>query len=273
MAEAGASPTYPVVMCAYKRLERLSTTLRQLSEQVSCNAEVYIWNNSALEAPYVGRTISQYPSMAINLHNSKLNIGGFGRFYYAREIAHKYPAVIFIDDDVDLDPTCLLALAKEFRPRTIHSFFTFKFTSKRNFFDRNDSNPGEEVDYCGTGGMICDTSIFLKDGLFRCPAEYSFVEDVWLSFYASHVMGWKLYKSASPICIVPDEKNQYVHLRDTKQEFFSYLLDLGWDVPRSRLPLIRGKTVGSYFRDRQIIARQLCSRFATLSHRTIRASR
>lgn len=224
--------TIPVVMCVYKRPERLSTTLDQLTSQVGCKVKLYIWNNNYRLRNNVAKTVAKYPKLDITLHNNKVNVGGFARFYMARKLSSRYPAIIFIDDDIELSPESIITLVKEFRPRTIHSFFTFRITSRRNFFKRYVPNPGDEADWCGTGGMICDATIFRQDGLFECPERYSFVEDVWLSYYASHILGWKLYRSATDIKIVEDDKNQYPKLRPLKAEFYKYLRKNGWEVPR-----------------------------------------
>jgi GT2 family glycosyltransferase len=220
-------------MCTYRRPERLLTTLDQLSSQISCKIKIYIWNNKIDHEKQIEKAIARFPELDITLYNSRENIGGFARFRVARELSLTYPAVIFIDDDVELSPKSLSTLIREFKPETIHSFFTFRFTSKSSFFERFVPQPGEEADYCGTGGMICDTSIFRQAGLFKCPDKYLFVEDVWLSYYAMHILDWKLYRSFTDIKIIDDDRNQYPGLRQTKQEFFQYLLAQGWGIPRS----------------------------------------
>ena len=220
----------PVVMCTYQRLERLSTTLDQLVRQEDCNIKLYIWNNNVDDADFIEKTIKEYRQLEIELYNSKINIGGFGRFYYARKLSDKYPTVIFIDDDVELAPNSLSTLAKEYSPNTIHSFYAYRFKTRKDYFKRVNLDPRDEADYCGTGGMICDTSIFKHEDLFKCPKQYWFIEDLWLSYYANHILGWKLYKSGSTIKIIHDNKDQWQMLAKTKTEFLGYLVDQGWDI-------------------------------------------
>lgn len=220
----------PVIMCVYKRLDHLELTLNQLLDQVDYTFDIFIWNNNPKEQSRLERTAELYPQLKITVHHSKSNIGGFGRFYLARQISSRYPAVIFIDDDVDLSQNALSTLAQEFKPRTIHSFYAFKFKTKDNYFKRKKLKPGNEADYCGTGGMICDTSIFNEKGLFECPKEYWFIEDLWLSYYANHILGWKLYKSGAKIILVEDGKNQWIKLKISKTAFLKYLIFQGWNV-------------------------------------------
>ena len=58
---------------------------------------------------------------------------------------------------------------------------------------------GEDADYCGTGGMICDASIFKKEDFWKSwNKEFYFVEDLYLSLYAKN-MGWNLKAKDFPI--------------------------------------------------------------------------
>jgi hypothetical protein len=229
--------TIPVIICTYQRLERLSTTLDQLSEQINCSIDLYIWNNNPKNSQFIVDTIKNYPKLKIELHNSKHNIGGFGRFYYARTISSRYPAVIFIDDDIKLSPGSIRTLMDEIKPSTIYSFYAYKFITKENYFKRRNLKTGDEADYCGTGGMICDTSIFKEKELFNCPEKYWFIEDLWLSYYAKHILGWTLYKSSAKIKILDDDINQWVQLRAMKTTFLRYLINQGWDVAKEPLGL------------------------------------
>jgi hypothetical protein len=222
--------TMPIVMCTYSRLDRLPFTLSQLTMQIGCTIEVFIWNNNLEGRELIDATIKLYPQLRVTVHHSEHNIGGFGRFYFARRFSSQYSSVIFIDDDVNLKNNAISTLIKEFEPQTIHSFYAFKFKTKEDYFKRKRLKAGEEADYCGTGGVICDTTIYKEKGLFQCPKEYWFIEDLWLSYYASHVLGWKLYKSKAEIKLIEDGKNQWVELKNLKTEFLQYLIRQGWDV-------------------------------------------
>ncbi len=222
--------TAPVVICTYRRLDRLGSTLSQLIMQTDCTVEVLIWNNNPEGRELIDATIKLYPKLKVTVHHSGHNIGGFGRFYFARRISSRYSFVIFIDDDVILNNNAISTLIKEFEPRTIRSFHAFKFKTKEDYFYRQRLKAGEEADYCGTGGAICDTTIFKEKELFQCPKKYWFIEDLWLSYYASHVLGWKLYKSKAEIKLIEDGKNQWVELKNLKTEFLQHLVRQGWDV-------------------------------------------
>ena len=77
--------------------------------------------------------------------------------------------------------------------------------------------------------MISDTQIFLEPGLFNCPRRFWFVEDLWLSYYADHMLGWSLFKSGASVLTAPDDLGQFLTLGATKDLMFRYLVRQGWD--------------------------------------------
>jgi hypothetical protein len=86
--------------------------------------------------------------------------------------------------------------------------------------------------YLGTGGMIADSSIFTDDALFRCPGKYWFIEDVWLSYFAAAVHGWRLYRSHAEIGLMLDDLGQTRRLSELKNAFFRHLnKDPRWGDP------------------------------------------
>jgi hypothetical protein len=88
------------------------------------------------------------------------------------------------------------------------------------------------VQYAGTGGMVADTTIFRDPRVFECPERFVFVEDVWLSYFAEHVLGWSLVRSAAGFAQVEDGRNQWSAMpTDHKSEFVRHLVERGWQVP------------------------------------------
>lgn len=257
----------PIILCVYKRTKRLSQTLKQLEGQTYKNIDIYIWNNSIEDKKIVDDIVSNYPNLKINVFHSTQNIGGFGRFYKAKEISNKYNSVIFIDDDIDYSMNFVETLEKEFKQKTIHSFYAFKFRSSSNYFDRNNILTNQEADYCGTGGMICDIEIFQNNGLFNCPKKFWFIEDLWLSYYASDVLGWKLYKSSAKINRFNDDGlDQWRELSNTKSVFLQYLIEnKNWEVPtyKNYYEKITSRMVSVYVTVKELLMK-LFSKFLDL---------
>ncbi len=184
----------------------------------------------------IEEVLGAHYSTPVTIHHSEINIGGFGRFELASQLAGATDRVVFIDDDVNFSNDALQRLCEEYQPRTIRSFYAFQLNNPADYFARTVLDPGHKADYCGTGGMICDSSIFKEKGLFACPKEYWFIEDLWLSYYAKHIMGWELYKSGADISIMPDQKNQWYGLRDKKSAFLKYLTQQGWQLKGNNFP-------------------------------------
>ena len=219
-----------IIMCVWNRIENLKKTIQSLENQTTKQFELFLWNNNSKISSEVDLIISPYNW--INVHHSEINIGGIGRFCYAKELANKYETIIFIDDDQIFKNTFVQDMLNEYEPTTIKSWFGWKFNDD-TYWNRKRVLDGSEVNYCGTGGMCLNSSIFLDDELFTMlPTKYSFVEDLWLSFYANHIKHWKLKSTIDVyMAIMEDGKDQYTGLKNTKVELLKYLIhNLNWKL-------------------------------------------
>jgi glycosyltransferase involved in cell wall biosynthesis len=226
----------PVVMCVWQRPERLAITLELLAEQRRHRPRLHIWNNDpAIERDVRAATERPWP-YAIELFTSPENIGGFGRFVRARALAPTEPFVVFIDDDLEFGDDLLATMVAEHRPRSLSAWWAFRINDPDDYWDRVPLAPGEEADYCGTGGMICDTAVFRDPRLFACPERHRFIEDLWLSFHVTR-LGWTKYKSAARITEVRDGGNQLWNagVYEQKRDFLRVLArDEGWQLIGAR---------------------------------------
>jgi hypothetical protein len=220
-----------VVLCVWRRPRRLADTVALIEQQVDVPAVLHVWNNNRRAVDEVD-AILEAASIPATVTHSTRNVGGFGRFYLARALAPTHPFVVFVDDDVTFPPTMARDSAAEWSRGSISSFWAFRLLSSNDFQQRARGRPGEQVDYCGTGGMVVDTGIFLEPALFRCPRRYWFIEDLWLSYYASHILGWELRQSAIDFQLADEDGyDQYKHLRRRKSRFLRQLVRDGWSVP------------------------------------------
>lgn len=218
----------PVVVCVWRRPERLEATLSSLAAQ-SRPIALWIWNNNPALRLLVDETVTGVSDLDVDVVHCRRNIGGFGRFYVARRLARRHRCVVFLDDDQVPAPDFIESLLDEFESKTAIGTWAFRFRGRRSYWDRVLAEPGERVKFCATRGMICDTEIFLEEGLFQCPRRFWFVEDLWLSYYADHVMGWRLFKSGASVLTEPDDQGQFNYLGATKDIMLRYLVGLGWD--------------------------------------------
>ena len=225
----------PIVMCTWQRIERLPITLELLTTQ-SCNDfDLFIWNNnSEYVAPIdalVGSREWPYP---IAIHHSSENVGGFGRFFWCKKLVGTSDCshVIFLDDDQEFSSELVSGFLREAAPRTISSRWSYRFVRNGSYWNRLRAKEGEEAHYCGTCGMIMDISLFKDEKFFsECPMRFRLgMEDLWLSFYAQHVLEWRLVASSVKVRTIADERDTYLKIRGAKVEFLEYLRNLNWKV-------------------------------------------
>jgi hypothetical protein len=238
LCDDDAPPRLPVVLCLWSRCGRLPSILRMIARQTE-PCDLYLWNNKINESAAIEAAVlaaSELPARVI-LANSSVNIGGFGRFFWARQLASTSPYVVFIDDDELLDDHSAATFLGEVAPGRISSAWGFSYSQRYRYWKRDPAPVAGAAKYCGTGGMIADTTIFRDDRLFQCPKEFWFCEDIWLSYFASTVLGWSLSKSAAEVGWLLDDAAQYKGLSKTKSRFFRRLNYLGgWVDPPGREP-------------------------------------
>lgn len=218
----------PVIFCTWHRLGRLPRTLEMLAAQ-DIPVQAVIWNNSPDEET-VDKAVASAP-LPVTVHHSPRNVGGFGRFYLAREAAAAgFDRVVFIDDDQDFGPETIRELGAACPPRTLSGWWAFRLPQS-DFWHQEEVAPGATASYVGTGGMAADAAVFLDPGLFRCPRRFWFVEDLWLCYFASHLAGYRLVKSPASFQMIEDGRNQFIALGWVKQRFMRWLLRRGWVLP------------------------------------------
>ncbi len=227
-------PIVPVVMCTWRRPENLPITIQSLKKQKGVSPHLYIWNNNPKIAARID-TIAATADIPVEVIHSDTNVGGFGRFYYARQLADLYKYIVFIDDDQMLEEGALTVLRREAKPHQISGWWAYNFLTSHSYWLRLPAAKGRPAAYIGTCGMIIDSSIFKDERLFECPKEYWFVEDLWLSYFADHIHNWRLQRSHARFRFLPDTKNQFAGLMRKKGRFLRYLKTKGWNF-RIKLP-------------------------------------
>jgi len=214
----------PVIFCTWRRLERLPGTLSMLAAQ-DVPVQALIWNNSS-DRSAVDKAVAdaQIPAAA---YHSPRNIGGFGRFYLAREAAESgHKAVVFVDDDQDFGPETIGELLRAHRPKSVSAWFAFTQATPSL---QSWASPGEQVVYAGTCGMIADSALFTDTRLFGCPRRYWFLEDLWLSWFARK-SGFEVFRSPAQFVENLDGLNQSLSLGWTRSRLVRYLERKNWQA-------------------------------------------
>jgi hypothetical protein len=216
----------------------MARTLRSLSEQVDRDFEFRIWNNNPAISKLIATNIKKAsPNFPVTVHESDTNIGEIGLLHLgAAAFRRGVKRVVTIDDDEELHGRALEYFRREALPETISSFWAWRFLPGGGYYERARARRGESAHYCGFGGTVFDAELFSHQGLFRPrgnvwrgPGGRVVLTDLWVSFYASHVLGWKLKGSMAHLEIFKDGKDQSIGLFERKKVALSHLRDnLGW---------------------------------------------
>jgi len=216
-----------VIMCTWKRLNRLTITLDLLLKQNNKDFTFYIWNNNKEIQNQVNIICESYRSfLDIKINHSESNIGGIGRFEYAKIVSDIHDIVIFIDDDQEFNENMVSIFKNEYSEKKLKSRWAWRFNGD-NYTNRTKiSDGGCPVHYCGTGGLVVSSKIFKLDIVFQIPEEFKFIEDLWLSYVCDSILGFDLesIEDSGFIYQTVDGLDQFNSLIPMKNKFMNYLL-------------------------------------------------
>jgi len=214
-----------VIMCIYRRPHLLGRTLNDLKLQTNRPERIVLVNNNTELRDLVDRTIGQQAEV---VHNQQ-NEGGWARFVQARRLsADGLDRVVFIDDDMVLEPGFLAALSEDYRDDAVVGPYAFEFHPPfDDYWARTRVPVGAEAHYVGTCGMIAPTRIFDHPGMDECPMSFRMVEDLWLSAFCRDVLGMRLVRSRAALSAPEgnDEHALWPRLISTKSEMLRWLHD------------------------------------------------
>jgi len=218
----------PVIICMWRRPERLAPILDMLEGQVGAGTlRLYIWNNDATrDAEYravlAGRSAAGALAGTV-VHSSRRNIGGAARFLLARAVAragYRGPMVL-IDDDEQVQDDFVARLLAAWSPRTYAGVWAWRIHG--DYWNRTRAAHGEQATYVGTGGAVVDSDVLGDDDLIRqLPLKRLFLEDIWLSAFAAR-NGCALRAVDAPFEFTDPEGDQWHALAARKSEFFDEL--------------------------------------------------
>lgn len=227
-----------VIVMTWKRIPDLKETLRELSAQTHKDFEVYISNGNLEQAKQVDKYVNQYKDkLNIRVSHDGNEQRTFRRLIAARKLAEEGTDIIlFLDDDVQIPPTYLTKCLSQYEPKTYHSGFAWSFYNNgKNYYKwrtRRWDNK-RKIHYCGTAMSMMDASIFLDDRLLDAPAGALTIEDLWLSYFADHVLKWNLKFMQIPNVILggSDTVALFSEIQQqpyNKANFLNDLVKMGW---------------------------------------------
>jgi glycosyltransferase involved in cell wall biosynthesis len=230
-----------LVLMTWKRIPDLKETLKELSVQTHKDFEVYLSNGNLEQAAQVDKYVNQYKDkLNIRVSHDGNEHRSFRRLLAARKLAQEGTEIImFLDDDVQIPPTYIAKCLSQYTPKSYYSGFAWTFYNQgKNYYKfrtRRWDNK-HKIHYCGTGMSMLDATIFLDDRLIDdAPKGALTIEDLWLSYFVDHVLGWELRFMQIPDVIL--EGSDSVALFEeilkqpyTKEHFLRDLVSMGWKI-------------------------------------------
>ena len=222
-----------MVSLTWRRPEALGKTLEQLSNQTTDNFHTIISNSNPDIADFVQSSCRLYDVYCRQDSNDKFC---FRRFEIAKELNAK--RIIFLDDDVTIPNDFVEKALELWEPESYKSWWTWNFNGNPYHFVKDRTRitePGVCVDYGGTGISIIDASVFQHEGLFDGPEGFYYMDDIWLSYFVGHVLGWKIeYLDINGIELGGADKvaefSRIAQLSNNKEKFVDHLRSRGWNV-------------------------------------------
>ena len=236
-----------IILCTYNRLYNIKKVLESLNNQtVSNNIILHILNNNIYKKNEINKEISEKYNFKIILRHYKNDNNIFERFIYARKLISylsniKY--LIFIDDDMIYKKNWVEDLYNLRKPKHFITWYVKLFDLREKNIDYSfsslitydDSNKNGNMNYKygnygGPGGSIIDTEIFKDEKLYKFPFKnIKYMDDIWISYYLSHIKKWKIMRSFLPPIHIPyNHSTLYDEKKDEKNLFFKYLIKKGW---------------------------------------------
>lgn len=207
-----------LIMCTYKRLGNLKLTIDCIKKQTNKDFDFYIVDNSG-ENEKIEKIINKFgKDIDITIHSYHNYFKQFSRFILARDLAEQgYEKIIFIDDDEIIPNTFIQECHEQYDPESVKTFWGHKV---EKIYKRKIKLESAEIgNYAGTGGLICNSSLFLNDDFFDCPEEYWIIDDLWLSFYILKFTNLQIKELKTNIKFIKDDKATFLTLGDLKQKF------------------------------------------------------
>lgn len=234
-----------VVLLTWQRFNALKYTLQDLSRQTRNDFDIIISNGNLKERAInsIDKYVKYYGKHNLNMYvrHDGNDLYAFRRFTVGKDLAEQgYDIVMFIDDDVRVPPGYVAKCLEQYEPKTYKSGFAWVLHHKGSSYYKHRTRKWdnkEQVHYCGTGFSMIDASIFLDPGLIKKAPEAALkIEDLWLSYYAQHVKGWRLAYMECPGVELggADSVALYKQIQKdpvNKTHFLHQLVKMGWKLP------------------------------------------
>ena len=221
------------------RVSTFKTVASILNEQSTKAFDLFISNSG----PYLDELTEVASKELTNINYKFVSADNSDRVWrrhtLARDLAKAgYKKIMFLDDDILIPKNYIESALSQYEDYSYKSWWAWDLRGGDNYerdrvrvLDKDTS-----VNYCGGGVSIIDARVFLDDKYFdNLGPERLYMDDIWLSMYTRHIMGWKLRYLDIPGVSFGDEAGDrhalYITVKHedstsrTKDEYVRYLKD------------------------------------------------
>ena len=193
----------------YDRPENLRKTLDCLNNQTRHDFDLFIVNNASFDV----ESLIDEECTIVDMGNKYRH---FGRYFAAQQYAKNYDIVMFLDDDIMVDPHYIEEAYKQFDNECVKSFWSFKLNT--DYWDRVRLTGDMEGHYCGAGGLLAPAELFAIQELYDCPEEYWIMDDIWLSHVILAHTNYRIKNFKILFRFLDDNKATYKKIRQQKSD-------------------------------------------------------
>jgi len=216
-----------VITCTWNRPEKLKRTLDQLAAQEFKAFDVYLINNNVQIANIIGPAVKRY-DMNISVQHNERNRGAFARIEKMVELRDEYEWFMTIDDDMVFGPELVGTWDGQRADGVVLGWQGWRFLG--SYWEREKVSVGESCSYLWGGNMFIPSAAMQDDGILDLDERYWNCEDIWLAYYANHVLGFDLRMGVGIVRVEEDGKDEYLKHWQTKVDLLNLLRAKGWQV-------------------------------------------
>jgi len=209
MGMAKSKNKLALFVTVYDRPKNLAKTLDCLNKQTCHDFDLFIVNNGTFDV----ESLVDRDCTIIDMGNKYRH---FGRYFAAKEHSVGYEIVLFLDDDIMVDPHYIEEAYKQFDPGCVKSFWAFRLNT--DYWDRKQLTGDMEGHYCGGGGLLAPAELFTVPELYECPEEYWIMDDIWLSHVILAYTNYRIKNFKVLFRFLDDSKATYKKIRKEKSD-------------------------------------------------------
>lgn len=185
-----------LIMLTYMRTNTLKASSIYIENQTCKDFDLFISNSG----PYfdeINKIFSDnVKSISYEIINDSNDQMGWRKHVLARSLAQKgYKKIIFLDDDIIIPVDYVEKALNQYEENSYKSWWAWDLNDGSDYYNNRTkiTDSSKIANYCGSGACIVDAKVFLEDDYFNnSDTEILYMDDIWLSFYVSHILKWKM---------------------------------------------------------------------------------